>query len=62
VEDAYDCEKKSSNEEREGLHSASNPLLRGQVKRQGEQPRLEYGRSTGYKRMEGTFVCLRPLT
>lgn len=33
-EDEYGCEKKRNNQEREGLHSASNPLLRGQVKRQ----------------------------
>ena len=27
VEDQYDCEKKSNNQQREGLHSASNPLV-----------------------------------
>lgn len=36
-----DCEKKSNNQEPEDLHSASNPLPRGQVKRQEKQPRLE---------------------
>ena len=49
VEGEYDSENnsKSKNQEREDLHLA---LPSGQVKHQREQPQLEYGRSTGYKR------------
>ena len=41
-EDAYECEKKSSNEEYEDLHSATNSLPRGQVKHQRGTTSIRY--------------------